>query len=288
MQLSKAEKAAVNDDKTDLVVKSNRLVEASYRLSLTEQQMILYSIVQCRDEQCGLSADKPVTIVATDFARRFGLDDSNVHRQLKEATATLYERDVRIHDTDPNTGKPRVVNTRWISDRAYIDGAGRVEITFAPRMIPFITRLESEFTSYRLEKIGNMSSIHAVRLYELLVQYLSIGSREIEIAWLKTTLCIADEYKAIKDLKKRVIDVAIDQINEHSDIQVTYTQRKTGRAVTHLIFSIKAKEPPKPKTVNQKKKSLEITREVIEKFARPGETYEAAEKRLKENPPAEK
>jgi plasmid replication initiation protein len=278
----------VTSKNTDLVTKSNRLIEASYRLSLVEQQMILYSIVKCREEQCGLSADRPVTIIAADFAAKFGTSMDRVYVQMKEAADSLFDRYVLIHDIDPVTLKPRDVKTRWISDRAYIDGAGRVEFTFAPKMIPFITRLEAEFTSYRLEKIGNMSSIHAVRLYELLVQYLSIGSREIEISWLKTTLCIADEYKAIKDLKKRVIDVAVDQINEHSDIQVTYVQRKTGRAVTHLIFSIKSKEPPKPKTVNKKKKTIEITREIIEKYARPGESYDQAEKRLKENPPAAK
>lgn len=46
-----------------------------------------------------------------------------------------------------------------------------------------------------------MTSAHAVRLYELLMQYLSIGTREIELSWLKETLGIANEYKAIKDFK---------------------------------------------------------------------------------------
>ncbi|MQT50325.1 RepB family plasmid replication initiator protein, partial [Pseudomonas helleri] len=44
-------------EKSEVVVKSNRLVEASYRLNLVEQQIILFAISRSRDEQLGLSPD---------------------------------------------------------------------------------------------------------------------------------------------------------------------------------------------------------------------------------------
>ena len=262
--------------KKELVVKSNRLVEASYRLTLVEQQIILFSICRAREEQRGLTADTPVTITAKDFASQFGTNETKVYGQLKEAMSTLFERHVVIRDIHPESGKPRVTKTRWISTSSYIDGAGAIQIIFAPLVIPYITRLESEFTAYRLEKIGNLSSAHAVRLYELLVQYLSIGRREMEINWLKETLQVTDEYPRIVDFKKRVTDVAVAQINAHTDITTSYTQRKTGRNVTHLNFKIDAKEVlPKP----VKKPSL--TRAYVVKNARPGETYETAVARLR-------
>ena len=228
--------------KKELVVKSNRLIEASYRLSLVEQQIVMFAICRSREEERGLSPDTHVTIRAAEFAAQFGTNEANVYKQLRDAMTSLFSREVRIRDTDPKTGKPRVIDTRWISDKAYIDGEGEIQITFAPRMIPFITRLEPEFTKYRLDKIGNMTSTHAIRLYELLVQYLTVGKREIEISWLKEILQLENEYPRLFDFKKWVIDVAVTQINEHSNIYVSYTQCKTGRAVTHLIFEIKAKE----------------------------------------------
>ena len=233
--------------KTELVVKANKLIEASYRLNLVEQQIILFAICRSREEQKGLSTDEPITITAAAFAAQFGTNETMVYGQLKEALNTLYARSVTIHDIDPVSGEVRVTETRWISDKSYIDGTGQIQMTFARYVIPFITRLgeDGNFTSYRLEKIGAMSSAHAVRLYELLVQYLSIGKREIEIAWLRNILQLEGQYTAIKDLKLRVIDLAVTQINEHSDIAVSYTQRKTGRTVTHLIFDIKAKPEPK-------------------------------------------
>ena len=263
--------------KNEMVVKDNRLIEASYRFTLIEQQVVLYAICRCREEQKGLFADLPVTIRATDFAKTFGMDESNVYYQLKAAMDRMFSREATIHDTDPATGKPRVTRTHWISQSSYVDGAGHIQFIFAPAVIPFITRLGEEggFTSYRLEKIGRMTSTHAVRLYELLVQYASIGKREVEVPWLRTRLQIgADEYPRIVDFKKWVVDVAVNQINEHSDLAVSYEQRKTGRSVTHLDFKVKTK----PGEV--KPKAEKIDRVYVEKHAKPGESYDQAFRRL--------
>ncbi|MQU09657.1 RepB family plasmid replication initiator protein, partial [Pseudomonas helleri] len=92
-------------EKSEVVVKSNRLVEASYRLNLVEQQIILFAISRSRDEQLGLSPDKPVTIAASDFAQAFGTNETKVYGQLKEAMGDLFDRSVTIYDTDPDTGK---------------------------------------------------------------------------------------------------------------------------------------------------------------------------------------
>ena len=223
--------------KKELVVKSNRLVEASYRLTEIEMQIVLYSICRSREDGVGLSPKDPLTIRADDFVARFGTNTNKVYGQLKNAMDTLYKRTLIIRDEDPKTGKPRVVETRWISDKAYIDGAGQIQITFAHKVIPFISQLEGDFTPYLLKQIGRMTSVYAVRLYELLLQYLKFGKREISIVWLKDALQITG-YDALKDLKRRVIDVAVDQINKYSDINVSYTNIKTGRAITGFMFTI--------------------------------------------------
>jgi plasmid replication initiation protein len=92
-----------------------------------------------------------------------------------------------------------------------------------------------------------MTCIYAIRLYELLMQWKTTGKREIEIDWLKKQFEIEDKYAAIKDLKKRIIDPAVKDINEHSNFNVVWEQRKTGRRVTHLTFTFAEKQPLKPK-----------------------------------------
>ena len=237
--------------KSELVVKSNRLVEASYRLSLNEQRIILYAICRCREEQKGLFPDLPVTITADSFAKQFpSIDKTNVYRQLKEAMDALYERSVTLHDTDPASGHARVKKTRWVSEAAYVDGAGNVQVIFTPEVIKYVTRLEAEFTSYQLEKVGHMTSAHAVRIYELLAQHREIGSRTLNLVWLRETLQIEpDEYKLTTNFIRKVIDVAVEQINKHSDLTVSYKPVKTGRAITDFAFKIKAKDR-KPKAAS--------------------------------------
>jgi plasmid replication initiation protein len=229
--------------KSELVVKSNRLVEASYRLGLNEQRIILYAICRCREEQKGLFPDAPVVITADAFAQQFpSIDKSNVYHQLKEAMDALYERSVTLYETDEDTGKEQVSKTRWISKASYVDGAGRIKVVFTPDVIKYVTRLEKEFTSYQLEKVGKMTSAYAVRIYELLAQHREIGSRTLNLKWLRETLQIGpDEYKLTTNFIRKVIDVAVDQINDHSDLTVSYKPVKTGRAITDFAFKIKDK-----------------------------------------------
>jgi plasmid replication initiation protein len=230
--------------KQELVVKSNRLIEASYRLSLNEQRIILYAICRCREEQKGLFPNEPVVITAEAFAKQFpSTDKGHVYHQLKEAMDALYERSVTLYETDEDTGKEQVSKTRWISKASYIDGAGRIKIVFTVDVIKYVTRLEEEFTSYQLEKVGKMTSAYAVRVYELLSQHRDIGNRTLNLAWLRETLGVEPgEYKLTADFIRKVIEVAVDQINKHSDLKVSYKQQKTGRAITDFVFKIRDKE----------------------------------------------
>jgi plasmid replication initiation protein len=273
------------NNKNELVVKSNRLVEASYRLTLAEQRIILFAIAEARRTQKGLSADDFVTIQAADYAVMFDIPLKQAYEQIKEATRTLFRRYVVLYDTHPASGKPRMTEVRWLSSASYIDGAGTIQLRFAQDMVPYITRLEAEFTRYKLEKVAMMSSAYAIRLYELLMQWGSSGQREIELEWLKKTLMVDSNYERLDNFKKWVIDVALAQINEYSDLTASYTQRKTGRNVTHLIFTFSPKEQPKPTKAKSKASEPSfLSREYIEKHAQPGESWQQAERRLKAKP----
>ena len=163
---------------------------------------------------------------------------------------------------------------------------GKLVITFAQKILPFLTVLEKEFTKYRLEFVSKMTSIYAVRLYELLVQWNSTGTREVELDWLKKTFQITETYAEIRNFKARVIEPAITQINSHSDLTVSYTQRKTGRLVTHFTFVFSPKAAVKPKGSIKKKPHVGTTingvlKVDIERLARAGESYEQAAARIK-------
>lgn len=260
--------------KKEVIVKSNNLIEASYRLNLIEQRIILMAIVYGREHDLCYTTD-PIRIEASKFTEMFSMEENNVYEQLKDGMKTLIHRLVKFKRIDEVTNKEEIGSTHWISAGSYIDEAGTIKIIFAQEIVPLITRLEKEFTSYNLEKVGKMNSIYAVRLYEILIQHLHLKNRIINLKWLREILELENKYKSIKDLKSRVIDNSVEQINEHSDIYVKYTQRKSGREVTDFIFSMEPKEEFK---ITKKPK---LTKSYIEKHALPGETYAQALDRLK-------
>jgi plasmid replication initiation protein len=132
---------------------------------------------------------------------------------------------------------------------------------FTQDVIDHITRLGGEFTSYQLEKVSSMTSAYAVRIYELLSQHRSIGHRSLNMAWLREKLGVEpEEYKLTTNFIRKVIEVAVDQINKHSDLIVSYKAVKTGRAITDFAFKIKernTKPNPKILTDQQLREQLE-------------------------------
>jgi plasmid replication initiation protein len=245
--------------KKQLVVKSNKLIQASYRLSLTEQRIILYAIAKFRKLNQHILATEKVIIDPYEFAQLYDINPKFVYVALKEATNDLFKREVTIHDFDQN-GKPIIVQTRWIWERGHSDDLNYSHIKFSPRVIGYFHDLEKTFgyfTKYSIESIASLNSIYAVRLYELLKQFQSVKYRDITITDLRNLFQFQDEYQILADLKKRVIDSSIKQINSSTDIRVSYTQIKRGRTIIGFKFKIDTLKKPKKKEEGQKSLSLE-------------------------------
>jgi plasmid replication initiation protein len=182
---------------------------------------------------------------------------THVYRLLEETADKLSKRQIIINDPDPDKPKTRKRTINWISYIDYQPGEGKVIIQFTTGIIPYLSQLSREFTQYKLKNITQFKSTYSIRLYEMLVQWLSVGKREIEVDWLKKQLQVEDNYPRVGDFKNRVIDVAIKEINEHSNIWVKYGQRKAGRTITHFIFTFDLKETPRtPKDAASKNKPL--------------------------------
>ena len=259
------------------VVKSNKVIEAGYRLTLNEQRLVLACIAQIKKGQV-VSVNDKFRVSAVEFAELFNVPVGEAYRQLQQVAERLYERSVTIENPDPDDLDITHLKTRWISSINYLPGKGELILRFAQDMIPYIAMLEGSFKPYRLEAVAGMSSIYGIRFYELMMQWESAGKREIALADLKRMLELEGKYAAIKDFKVYVLEPAMRDINEHSDLEASYTQRKAGRVVTHLIFKFQ------PKPGKRAKKSVgKITKAEIERQARPGESYEQVEARLRAN-----
>lgn len=255
----------------DLVVKENRLIEASYTLGLAEQRLILMAIARARDEGIKFTAETCLEVTAAEYAQRFGTSKQTAHEALRDAADTLFNRYVTIIEGTTT------IKTRWVSAIKTNSDPMSVSIYFAHLVVPFMaTVINNPFTKYQLKHVSELTSIYAIRLYELMIKWRDTGiTQPYELTKLREILGIEPhEYPKMCDFKKRVLDQAIEQISEHTDIKASYDQVKTGRTITHLKFKFKFKEPTR---------FIPPTNEQIDKLnvARPGETYDQVRERLK-------
>ena len=233
--------------KNGLVVKDNALINASYNLELTEQRLIMLAIINARESGQGITADSKLEIHASDYAKLFNVSIDASYKALREAVNNLFNRQFSYTAEYKRTGKTGIVRSRWVSRIFYVDDLALLEITFAPDVVPLVTRLEEHFTSYQAKQVAHLTSKYATRLYELLIAWREVGKvPQIEIGEFRNRLgLLDDEYTAMHNFKKRVLEPSIQQINEHTDITVMYEQHKKGRLISGFSFKLKQKQQPK-------------------------------------------
>ncbi len=231
--------------KTELVVKDNALINASYNLDLVEQRLILLAIVEARESGRGISTNKPLVVHASSYINQFDLTRQTGYEALKSACKDLFARQFSYQEKREK-GVANITS-RWVSQIAYIDDTATVELIFSPAIIPLITRLEEQFTSYELAQISGLTSAYAVRLYELLIAWRSAGKTPvIDLSDFRQKMGVLDgEYTRSDNFKKWVIEKPIEQINANTDISVKVEQHKTGRTITGFSFKFKQKQQAK-------------------------------------------
>jgi len=215
------------------VTQSNRLVEASHTLTLNEKRLVL-AAASMIDPRKPLPKDGYFTIRADSFAEVFGIDVAHAYEALNDAATKLFERDIRCY---AKNGKI-VERLRWVFHVKYKEGQGCVELGFSPKVLPHLTMLNKEFTSYQLKQIGRLSSFYAIRLYELMSQFHKLGQRECTLAQLRQMFDLGDKYQDVKDMRKRVLNPALKELNAGTDLAVEVEPRRSGRKIIGFSFTI--------------------------------------------------
>ena len=236
--------------KKDLVVKDNALINASYNLDLAEQRLILLAILEARESNT--PSDRDLTIHAESYINHFNVHRNTAYKVLKDACKNLFERRFSYQKLTAK-GNLENVMSRWVQRVSYVENEALVRIRFSDDVVPLITNLEKHFTSYELEQVSSLTSAYAIRLYELLIAWRSTGKVSmLETKELRSRLGVLDtEHQRMESFKRRVLEPAIQQINDHTDIKAEYEQHKRGRSIIGFSFSFKQKS--KPKTVKEER-----------------------------------
>jgi plasmid replication initiation protein len=214
-----------------VVTKSNHLVEAGYKLSLNEQRLILSAIARL-DGRKPFPKENEFVITAAEFANSYGVPLNQAYETLEDAASRLYERDIKSFD---HAAKVRE-RFRWVDGIKYWYGEAKVTLSFSSKIMPYLTQLHQQFTSYELKQISRLKTSYSIRFYELLVQFLKTEERYISLEQLRMQFELYKQYPRFFDFKKRIIDPSMLEINATTNLTVEWDVVKKGRTITGLMF----------------------------------------------------
>lgn len=214
------------------VSKSNYLIRASYRLTLSEQRVILACLAQVDSrKRAGNLNDlelqtEGLTINALDYAKLFDVDPSTAYRELQQAADRLYERTITIKKND----KGERVRHRWLQGEARAPaGSGYIRLSFTMQLAEHICQLRGKFTTYQLEQVRHLSRPNSIRLFELMMQWRDTKLVRIKVDELKEML--QAKYPVYADLKRYILKPAFADIDARTDYSVQWREIKIGRKI---------------------------------------------------------
>jgi len=242
----------------ELIVKHNKLIEANYKLTLQEQKLILTLARKITKEDNNF---KKCVFTVEKLSDILGLEKKGYYSELKEITKSLISRVIQIEEHDG------LLQVSWLNSAKYYENKGIVELSFSNDLKPYLLQLGEHFTKLEFKQLVNLSSVYAIRIYELCKQYEKIKERTIEIEKLKIMLGIEKtEYKLYGDFKKRVLEIAKREINEKTDINIDFEEIKTGRKVTSIKFLIEKQEEQVKQIETSETKEKKYSEEVESLF----------------------
>ncbi len=225
-------------EKNVVVFKANKLIEARYNLTLTEQKLILYSASQV--DNFGGDNFTLLKMNISDFFEIAGIDKkSRNQKHIKKTAKGLMDKKIEIEK--PNDGW-LIMN--WVSSCEYKPKEGIIEFEFSQKMRPYLLKLEEHYKGYPLREVMQLGSKYAIRLYELLIQweYTNHKSLTISVEELRKKMGVEDtEYERFTNFEDRVIKSAVTELNNVSNIFVTYEKIKLGRRIDKIKFKFNVK-----------------------------------------------
>lgn len=230
-------------DTRNYVVQSNELIGGRQALKLNSAKLIRSAIMQVVREDEEL---KPYVITIKELSELINVPASNLYRDIDAITDDIIKNPVYIREMK-NGKTERFVKIPWVEWCEYKADTG-VAIKLNERLKPFLLNLKEHYTQYSLQEVLVMKSVYAIRLFEVLngkVMSRSIPMNGIHVILsvdeLRECCSCEDKYFPFSNLKKKVIDVAVREINRVTLYDLSFTYVKKGKSVEAIDFFIASK-----------------------------------------------
>jgi len=224
---------------TSQATQSNKLIEASYRMSIPAKRVMLMLLSQIHPGQRDITGK--VRIEASDYAERTGTDLRNAYKDIRNGCLELMKT---IITTKQGKSTQLCVVVSWME---YHEDDGWLDATFTQWIAPYIQHLTKiGYTTIAVDDALKFRRFYTIRLFELMMQFQKTGERYISLEDLRTVFQIEQKlYPRWADFRNRVIEPSVKEIESKTEWCVAWEPVKTGRKITSLSFIFERQTQPK-------------------------------------------
>lgn len=215
--------------KSNLIVKSNQLINAEFRLTPVEMKIIYLMATQVKN---GDEDFKPYYLRIQEFKDDLNISGNSLNKRLEDIIGRLMRKIIKIRSEGDLVQFPLLIE----SDHG--NNKGIIALKFNPKLKPHLLDLKEKFTSFYDHNVIALRSTFSMRIYEFLKQYEKIGYRVMTIQEMKLKLELVGKYRSYNAFKNKVILQAQGDLNGTCDITFDFKEIKKGRKVDAIKFLI--------------------------------------------------
>ena len=219
-------------DKDLKLKQSNNLILATHRMNIQQMRLFFYACSQYQ-------GDLDIEVSIDDINRILAYQGGNQREIIKNAIPTLMQSAL-VHIDDEN-------GERWsiaITDSYIKNDNKTVRFTFNKTVQKELEELRG-YTWLYLSNLTGMSSTYAVRIYEFFAMRLGSQNKkdtfDFDLNKLRIYLDCTNKLEDFRNFERTVLKKAEKEINEKTNIKMSYKKIKTGRSITSIFFTFKWK-----------------------------------------------
>lgn len=222
-------------DKDNLVVQSNLMIYGCYDFSALEQKIILILISTIKKNDTEL---KSLEFQVKDLAFILRVTPELLYRDLPKLCKNIMEKVIEIKQENGSW-----IMFNLISYAEYKKNEGKITLGLNEKAKPFLLFLQEYFTIFKLGDALELSGKYSIRLYQLTKGCLNIGKLTYTVDDFRKTLKIDKKktYNNFGKITEKIIIPALNEINEKTNLYVTYEPKRVGRKIGLITFNIKEK-----------------------------------------------
>ena len=219
------------------VVMQNKIEQCFHKMTLDEKRLLILASPTAR--MIDASEKDAIEVTAEQFANECGIKVSSAYKQLEVASKNLLNRSFSYINE-----RGKRVGVTWVIRAVYEDGY--ISVCFPDEVLIMLKAFDASnpFTKYKKENVLLLKGEYSIDLYHIAKKYEGMTTFQMTLEDYKLELGLPKSYNRINNLKARALEPAIDEINEKTDITITYENVKRGRTVTGLKFTVKPKAKP--------------------------------------------